>query len=556
MSEPQEGLPVARPDATFPALTPAQVSRLSSHGRERAVRQGEILVEPGHRDVSMFVVLEGAIEIVHPEPGGERLITVHHERQFTGEINMVTGRRSLVTARVRSAGRVLEIPMARLRAVVQTDAELSELFLRAFILRRLGLIAEHQGDVVLVGSRHSAATLRIQEFLTRNGHPHVCLDVDSDPKVQGLLDGFHVGIDEVPVLICRGERVLKNPTNEEVAECLGLNAPIDATQLRDVVVVGAGPAGLAAAVYAASEGLDVLVIEPHAPGGQAGSSSKIENYLGFPTGISGAALAGRAFTQAEKFGAEVVIGKSAVRLHCDQRPYEVELSGGARVRTKAIVIASGVQYRKPEIEGLARFDGVGVYYGATYLESQRCEGDDVVIVGGANSAGQAAVFLSQTARRVHVLVRGPGLAESMSKYLIRRIEETPNITLRTRTQIVALEGDEHLERIVVHDAARAARETLPMRHVFMMTGAAPNTRWLDGCLALDDKGFIKTGLDLGADDLQHEKWPLARPPSHLETSLPAVFAVGDVRANSTKRVASAVGEGSVCIQLVHRAIAE
>ena len=554
--------PPPEPDVTerraqmFPQLTPAQLARVKLHGTVRTAKAGEVLIEQGSRDAPMFVVLEGELAILHPDGVGERVVTTHHTSEFTGETNMVTGRRSLVRVRAQTDVSLIEIPRGELRAIVQNDAELSELFLRAFILRRIRLIAEKQGDVVLVGSSHSAATLRIQEFLTRNAHPHVYLDVERDPNVQGLLDAFHVGIDDVPILVCNGTTILKNPTDEELADCLGLNATIDETAVHDVVVVGAGPAGLAAAVYAASEGLDVIVIEPHAPGGQAGSSSKIENYLGFPTGISGAALAGRAFTQAEKFGADIVIGRSAVKLHCDQKPYEVELSGGSKVRAKAIVIAAGVRYRKPEIADIARFEGVGIYYGATHIEAQRCEHDEVIIVGGGNSAGQAAVFLAQTVRHVHILVRGPGLAESMSRYLIRRIEETPNITLRARTQIVALTGGDHLESVEVHDAATDTRQTLPVRHVFLMTGAVPNTRWLDGCVALDDKGFIKAGLDLTPEDLRHEQWPLKRAPSHLETSLPAVFAVGDVRANSTKRVASAVGEGSVCIQLVHRAIAE
>jgi thioredoxin reductase (NADPH) len=349
--------------------------------------------------------------------------------------------------------------------------------------------------------------------------------------------------------------VLKNPSDEEVAECLGLIGERDETTVHDVVVVGAGPAGLAAAVYGASEGLDVLVLEPHAPGGQAGSSSKIENYLGFPTGISGAALAGRAFTQAEKFGADILVGRAAVRLHCDAKPYRVEMSDGRMAHAKAIVISTGVQYRKPDIEGLARFEGVGVYYGATYIEAQRCVGEEVAVVGGGNSAGQAAVFLAQHAKHVHVLVRGAGLAESMSRYLIRRIEETPIITLRPFTQIVGREGENDLVAILCRDGKAATTFTLPVRHVFMMTGAVPNTRWLDGCVALDDKGFIKTGLDLTAGELERAGWTETRRPMLLETSLPGVFAVGDVRANSTKRVASAVGEGSVCIQLVHRAIA-
>jgi thioredoxin reductase (NADPH) len=366
---------------------------------------------------------------------------------------------------------------------------------------------------------------------------------------------FGLATNEVPVVICRGQNALRNPTNREVAECLGFNESVDRTHVRDLVVIGAGPSGLAAAVYGASEGLDVLVIEANAPGGQAGSSSRIENYLGFPTGVSGAELAGRAYTQAEKFGAELLIDR-AERLHCDSRPFSVQLESGEAVRARAIVIASGVQYRKPPLENLERFEGNGIYYGATFVESQLCAGDEVVVVGGGNSAGQAAVFLAQTASRVYVLVRAASLTETMSRYLSRRIEETPNIELRTHTEIVALLGDDRLQRVRWRDNQTGATEEHAVPHVFMMTGAAPHTAWLDGCLVLDDKGFVKTGASLTAEELVAAHWPLTRPPYLLETSLPGVFAVGDIRDGSVKRVASAVGEGSISISLVHQVLAQ
>jgi thioredoxin reductase (NADPH) len=455
---------------------------------------------------------------------------------------------------MRDPGEVLAISPEVLRRLVHADVELSDIFLRAFILRRVGLIAKTPGDAVLIGSSHSAATLRIREFLTRNAQPHEYLDVEKDHQVQALFDRFGLRLEDVPVVICRYDRVLKSPSNEEVADCLGLTAALDACQVRDLVVVGAGPAGLAAAVYGASEGLDVLVLEANAPGGQAGSSSKIENYLGFPTGISGQALAGRALTQAQKFGAEVSIARTAVSLLCEGRPYRLELKTGGSVRARAVVVATGAQYRKLPLPDLGRFEGVGVYYGATPVELQMCSGEEVIIVGGGNSAGQAAVYLAATVGHVHVLVRGPGLSATMSRYLIQRIEEHPKITLRPFSVLEALEGGEHLERVRIRDSRSGEVETRPVRHAFLMTGADPNTDWLRHCVALDEKGFVKTGQDLTRSDL--ERWPLSRPPHLLETSTPAVFAVGDVRAGSVKRVASAVGEGSICVQLVHKVLAE
>jgi thioredoxin reductase (NADPH) len=540
----------------FPTLTPAQVARIAAHGVKRTIARGEVLIEAGDPVVPFFVVTAGEIEIVRPSALGDTLVAIHTPGRFTGEANMISGRRSLTRARGSQPGEAIELTRDQVTGLVQTDVEIGEILMRAFIYRRVELVAHGIGDVVLVGSVHSAATLRIKEFLTRNGHPFAYIDLDHDADVQDLLDRFHVAASEIPVLICRGDVVLRNPGNQQIADCLGFNAGIDQAHVRDVVVVGAGPAGLAAAVYAASEGLDVLVLESSSPGGQAGSSSRIENYLGFPTGISGQDLAGRAYVQARKFGAEILIARSAAALTCDRKPFSIGIGEGPRVPARTVIIATGAQYRKPSIEHLARFEGAGVYYSATFMESQLCSGEEVIVVGGGNSAGQAAVFLSQTTRHVHVLVRSSGLADSMSRYLIRRIEESPTITLRPDTEIVGLEGNGQLERVRWRDNRSGDISSHDIRHVFLMTGAVPNTAWLGGCVALDARGFIKTGPDLSHDDLAAARWPRARSPHLLETSLPGVFAVGDVRAGNIKRVASAVGEGSIAIAFVHRALTE
>jgi thioredoxin reductase (NADPH) len=546
----------ARRPEMFPHLTEAQLARVVALGEPRRVEAGELLFDQGDQHAPFFVVLSGSVEIVRPIDGREDPITVHDRGEFSGEINMLSGRSSQVRGRVREAGEIVVLDRDGFRKLVQRDSELSEIIMRAFILRRMGLIASHQGDTILIGSRHSAGTLRLKEFLTRNSHPYTYIDVEVDADVQILLDRFHVGVKDVPITICRGKDVLRNPTVEEVAACIGLNARLDPSLVRDVAVIGAGPAGLAAAVYAASEGLDVVVLEGNAPGGQAGSSSRIENYLGFPTGISGQALAGRARIQAEKFGAEIAIARTAVGVRCQTRPYEVVLAGGETVRAKSVLIASGVEYRKPDLEGRERFEGVGVYYGATFVEAQVCGGDEVIVVGGANSAGQAATYLSQTAARVHMLVRGPGLSDTMSRYLIDRITDNPKIDLRVRTRLDALEGEDHLESVRWRNVDTGAVEQHPIRHVFLMTGANPNTAWLGGCVALDDKGFVKTGFDISPEELAAAHWVLPRPPRLFETSLPGIFAVGDVRSSSVKRVASAVGEGSICVQLIHKVLQE
>src|SRR5262252_3228510 len=546
---------VSRPERLFPKLTSAQLARIAAHGRRRATVQGEVLIDVGDRIVPCFVVVAGEIQALQVSDGAETLIVSHGPGSFSGEANLIAGRPSMARLRVGQPGEVIELGRAQLLALVQTDAELSEILMRAFILRRLELIARDVGGVVVVGSTYNAGTLRIREFLTRNGHPFHFIDLDRDADAQELLDRFHVGVADVPVLICGVETVLRNPTNAQIADCLGFNENVDQTRVNDLVVVGAGPAGLAAAVYGASEGLDVLVLESNVPGGQAGSSSRIENYLGFPTGISGLDLTARAYAQALKFGAHVMIAKGATRLACDgHQHYTLEIDGGPKVLARAIIIATGAEYRKPALENLSMFEGAGVYYGATPMEAQLCLGEEVVVVGGGNSAGQAAVFLAQTTRRVYVLVRGDGLADTMSRYLIRRIEETPSIVLRTRTQIVGLEGDGRLERIRWRDERTGDIETHGIHHVFMMTGAIPNTRWLDGCIALDDKGFVKTGADLSSDELATAKWPHTRSPFLLETNRPGIFAVGDVRGGNVKRVASAVGEGSIAVALVHQVL--
>jgi thioredoxin reductase (NADPH) len=543
-------------EETFPKLTPAQIERVAAHGHMRRVEQGDVLAAAGKVTSQFFVVRAGAIEAVQQDENGKSTtVTTIEPGEFTGEVSMLSGRPALVTLRVGEAGELIEVERDDLLTLIQTDAELSEIFVRAFLLRRARLVAGGFGDVVLVGSNHSSDTIRIKEFLTRNLHPYAFIDPDRDSGVQDLLDRFKFAISDTPVLICRGKAVLRNPTNRAIADCLGFNESIDEVKLRDVVIVGAGPAGLAAAVYAASEGLNVLVVESNSPGGQAGSSSKIENYLGFPSGISGQELTARAYTQTQKFGAEVMIAEGATKLDCTRKAYTIEIDNGPRIPARTVIIATGAEYRKLPIENISQFEGTGIYYGATFIESQLCEGEEVVVVGGGNSAGQAAVFLAQTARKVNVLIRSRGLAESMSRYLIRRIEESPNIELRTCTELTALQGNGRLERVQWQKDKEPA-EMRDIQHVFVMTGAAPTTNWLKGCVAMDERGFIKTGPDLSPEDLSDAKWPFARQPFLLETSRPGVFAVGDVRAGNIKRVASAVGEGSIAVSFVHQALQE
>lgn len=556
MATPPNRFPEQLPGTSqdFPTLSATELERLKHYGKIREVEAGEVLFDQGEANVPFFILLRGEMEIVQPTEKGERTIVVHYPNEFTGEVNMLSNRRSLVIGRMRTDGEVIEIQHEVLRTLIQTEADLSEIIMRAFILRRLTLVQSGYGDVVLLGSRHNASTLRIREFLARNSHPFTYVDLDRDAESQHLLERFNVTIDDVPVLICRSKTVLKNPSNKDVADCLGFNANHSETRVHDVIVIGAGPSGLAAAVYAASEGLDVAVLETNAPGGQAGSSSKIENYLGFPTGISGQELAGRAYTQAQKFGAEIMIARSAARLSCERRPYTLELDGAGSLMGRTIVLATGAAYNRIQVPGLARYEGKGIYYGATYIESQLCDNDEVIVVGGGNSAGQAAVFLSQTASKVYMLLRSGALKDTMSKYLIRRIEESSRIELLTHTEISALIGEDHLECVRWRNRQTGEESTHKIGHVFIMTGASPNTEWLNNCVALDAKGFVKTGRDIDNNELAEAKWPLERGPFLLETSLPGVFAVGDVRSGNVKRVASAVGEGSIAIHMVHQVL--
>ncbi|HEX5230439.1 MAG TPA: FAD-dependent oxidoreductase [Bryobacteraceae bacterium] len=538
------------PEELFPALDDAQIERLMPHGIEGSVAAGDIVYDQGDSQHGVFVILEGELELLSVSNGQESSLAVYGAGKFTGEVNQLSGRRSLVRCRARQASRLLEISRANLQRLMQNDAALGEILLRTFIMRRVYLVSHAVGDAVLIGSSNSADTLRLREFFSRNGHPCTYLDVERDPDVQAMLDHFEVKVNEIPVVICRGDVVLRNPSNAETAQCFGLNEGIDEDSVYDLIVVGAGPSGLAAAVYGASEGLNVLVVEGNAPGGQAGSSSRIENYLGFPMGISGQDLASRAFVQAEKFGAQIAVARSAAALKCMKPPYVLQLSDGGSVRCRSMIVATGAQYRRLDLPNLKHFEGAGVYYGATPVEAQVCSGQEVAIVGGGNSAGQAAIYLSTVAKHVYLLVRGPGLSETMSRYLIARIEACPDITVKTFTEIEALEGNGHLERTHWRNTQTGEKRTCGTQHLFLMTGAAPNTTWLSGCVALDPKQFIKTGAEVAPE------WPLRRPPYLLETSLPGVFAVGDVRAGSMKRVAAAVGEGSMAVQFVHKVLAE
>ena len=539
----------------FPKLTAEQIARLESHGRRIETHPGEVLLDVGDRPREFFVVVSGTLEVDTAAAADYEFMTLLTPGDFSGELSTLRGAAGLARILVKEGGAVIGVEVERLRAIVQIDAELSELFMRAFILRRMGILATGHGDVMLIGSSYSPDTLRLREFLLRNGYPFVNVDIESDPDVHAILERFAIRPEDTPVVVWRGKRVCRNPSNREVADYLGLNPQLGPHEIHDLLIVGAGPAGLAAAVYAASEGLDVRIVEVTAPGGQAGTSSRIENYLGFPTGISGQALAARALAQTQKFGARLNVAWRAERLHCEEWPYRVEFEDGSSMHTRTILIASGAQYRALDIPNLARFVGAGVHYAATHMEAKLCEGQEIVIVGGGNSAGQAAVFLANSCRHVHLLVRADGLAASMSRYLIRRIEEHPRITLHPHTELTALEGSTHLERVTWRGRG-GSEETHSISCVFMMTGAVPHTRWLDGCVALDDRGFVKTGSTLSAADIACTKWPLSRTPDLLETNVPGVFAAGDVRSGSVKRVASAVGEGSICVSFVHRALAE
>ena len=535
--------PYAREAQTFPRLSDDMVRHVAAYGVEEQAPTGTPLFARGERSVDFFVVVTGCIEIFYEDAEGKaQVVRRHGPHEFTGELDLFSDRSTLVSGRAAEDSRVLRIRRGDFRRLVTGEPDIGEIIMRAFILRRVGLIKHEQGGAVLIGPGRAGDTLRLQRFLTRNAHPFRIFDTEHDPDAGGFLACFSLPPDQLPVVILPGRRVLKNPSNAVLADELGLTENIDPTQVYDVVVVGAGPAGLAAAVYAASEGLSTIVIEAMAPGGQAATSSKIENYLGFPTGISGQALAGRARVQAQKFGARLSIARPAVKLHCGAQPYRIQLKEGPQVAARAIVVATGARYRKLAVPNYEKFEGAGIHYAATAMEARLCAGEEVALVGGGNSAGQAAVFLSRTVRRVHILIRGAGLAATMSDYLIQRITTSPVIAVHPHTEVTGLDGDSYLRRVTWTDRRTGAAETRAIANLFVMIGAAPNTEWLDGCLDLDDKGFIETGRWADRHGLT----------SPYATSMPGVFAVGDVRANSVKRVASGVGEGSVVIQAIHR----
>jgi thioredoxin reductase (NADPH) len=535
-----------------PTLNREHIDRIRSVAQLRSVRSGEVLYEPACPDVPLFVVLDGTVSISRTGED-EKILAVREAGQFTGEMSVISGSRSLLTARVTKDGAVLELTREKVLLLMAKDTELGDILMGAFVARRLLMIQLGEGNVVLLGTGSSARTLALREFLTRNGHPFTYVDIDTDSCAGELMEKLAVRNGEIPVVYCNGRYVLRVPTIAELAACLDLNINIDKS-VRDVVVIGAGPAGLAAAVYAASEGLKTLVIEKSAPGGQAASSSKIENYLGFPTGLSGQELANRSIAQAQKFGAQLMVAQSVVHIDFSRQPYKVILESGLKFNARSIVIATGAQYARLPVEEANAFTGRGVYYNATHMEAQLCDAEEVAVVGGGNSAGQAAVFLAQTSSKVHLLVRSGKLSESMSQYLIARIEAHPRIEIHYRTQIVAITGAAHLESIAWKDGSSGLEVTMPIRHVFVMAGAAPRTEWLEDSFVLDKNGFVVTGPDLvGYKNFQ---WPLSRSPLLLETSVPGIFAVGDTRAGSVKRVASAVGEGAMAVHLVHRFLAE
>jgi thioredoxin reductase (NADPH) len=538
-----------------PILTAPQIERIRAFATPRQAAAGEILYEPGDATPPVFIVISGGIKILAVGGVEERTVTNYGPGQFSGELLMIAGRKSIYRCQVTETGTLLELSAKDLRTIIGKDAELGDVFMKAFLARRLSLTDKGEGNVVVLGSRYSANTLAAREFLTRDGHPFTYLDLDVDQTAQELLDRFGVSANEIPVVICNNTQVLRNPSPKEIAECLGFNSNIDESQVRDLVVVGAGPAGLAAAVYAASEGLDVLVVEKAAPGGQAGSSSKIENYLGFPAGLSGNELAARAIAQSEKFGAQIMVAQTVEHLCCEKRPYIITLDNGQRIHARTVVLATGAQYNKPSLPNLDSFSGRGVYYNATFMEAQLCSGEQVIVIGGGNSAGQAAVFLAQHSAGVRMLVRSESLAVTMSRYLVQRIEENPLIQVHYSSELTSLQGDGHLEEVSWIEKNTQAISRSPIRHVFVMAGASPKTAWLCGCVSLDSKGFVLTGHDLESV-APPIPWPLSRPPQMLETSVPGIFVAGDARSGNVKRVASAVGEGSIVVSLVHQALAE
>ncbi|MGN6482616.1 FAD-dependent oxidoreductase [Luteibacter sp.] len=535
--------PMNRKEQTFPRLNDDMAARIVRYGVEELVPKGTMLFQRGQRRIDYFFVLEGSIEVYDVGDDGQpRIVVVHGVHQFTGEVDLFSGRQTMVNGRAGVDSRLVRVDPAGFRRLVTGEPDIGEVIMRAFILRRVGLIQSGQGGVLLAGSAHAADTVRLRSFLIRNGYPHRLLDTDRDDDARHLIEGFGLQPDECPVVILPDRRVLRCPATADLADELGITIELDSDHVYDVAVIGAGPAGLAAAVYAASEGLDTVVLEGLAPGGQAGTSSKIENYLGFPTGISGQALAGRAQVQAMKFGAHMAVAREVRNMDCSAHPYRLHLCNDTVVTARAVVIATGARYRKLAQVDYERFEGQGIQYAATAMEATLCAGEEVVVVGGGNSAGQAAVFLARTAKHVHILVRGEGLASTMSDYLVQRILQSPSITLHPYCEIDHLDGDAYLREVGWYCVKTNLQTRVTVAALFVMIGAEPNTAWLQGCLDLDKKGFVLTGRD--ADGYA--------TPSPYATTLRGVFAVGDVRSGSVKRVAAGVGEGSVVVHAIHR----
>ena len=546
----------------FPVLDAVQIDTAKRFASEplREFAPGKMVYDVAERHVPVWLVLKGSIDVVRRDGlNHEAPITSLGPGQFSGEVSQLAGAATLASARAGPEGcSALPFDAAHVRALMIGSAEVGEIMMRAFILRRVGLIEEGGVGSVLVGTPGTPELVRLQGFLGRNGYPYTVLDASDDAEGRAIVERAGILPEELPLMICPNGTVLKRPTDAEAGIILGITPELDPDTVFDVAVVGAGPAGLAAAVYGASEGLSVLVLDQRAFGGQAGASARIENYLGFPTGISGMALAGRAFNQALKFGAEIAIPLEVARLDCgtpDQEggePTRLELTNGSAVRARTVVIATGARYRRPPIPNLSTFEGRGISYWASPVEAKLCEGEEVALVGGGNSAGQAVVFLAPKVRRLHLVVRGSGLEASMSRYLIDRIAALPNVELHTGTEVVALEGDEvtGLTAAVFRERATGATHTCPLRQLFLFIGADPNTSWLNRCVALDNKGFVVTGANSTAEASDGRRSVLP-----LETNRPGIFAIGDVRAGSTKRVASAVGEGAAVVAQIHSVMA-
>ncbi len=535
-----------RHQETFPTLTAQEIDRLRRYGTPRKYSDGEKLVEAGKISPGMFVVLEGMIAITQRDGLGHLTPIIEQGvGQFLADVGQLSTRASLVDATAEGDVEALVIPTEGLRAVLVAEAELGERIMRALILRRVALLEGGGAGAVLIGSAGTADVIRLQGFLTRNGYPHHLLDPARDLEAKEAVSRYADIAGGLPLVVCPDGTVLGNPSEQALSRQIGLTVASRSNFVYDVAVVGAGPAGLSTAVYGASEGLSVAVLDGRAFGGQAGASARIENYFGFPTGISGQALTARAFLQAQKFGADVMIPVAVKTLDCSRagEAFVLETEGGERVRARTIVVASGARYRHPAIPDIARFEGRGVWYWASQIEARLCAGEEIVLVGGGNSAGQGAVFLSAQASKVRMMVRGPGLAESMSRYLIDRIAAAPNIELMTETELVGLSGapNANLERVRWRDR-RVGRETeAAIRNVFLFVGADPATEWLQGCVALDKAGFVTTGVGPAG----------AAPRSPLESSVPGVFAVGDVRSGSVKRVGGAIGEGAAVVAAIH-----